>query len=127
MSDCYCDYDPPTFHSRAVRKARKKHKCFECGSAIFPGEQYEIVNGKWEGTIDSFKTCQHCVDLRIWVQNNVPCLCWAHGNMFDDLWDAIEAACDRAPLETAGLRFGFMRRAIIRDRINKEKRARLAT
>jgi hypothetical protein len=126
MSDCYCDYDPPVFHSRAVRKARKNHKCYECRSPIFSGEQYEYVTGKWDGDIEVFKTCQHCVDLRIWVQNNVPCLCWGHGNMFDDLRDAIEDACDRAPSETVGLRFGFMRRIIIRDRINKEKRARIA-
>jgi hypothetical protein len=31
MSDCYCDYDQPEFYRAEVAKARKTHKCYECG------------------------------------------------------------------------------------------------
>lgn len=123
MSDCYCDYDPPEFHSRYIRVARKSHKCEECGGPILSGERYEYVAGKWEGYFNYFKTCERCVDLRQWVQNNVPCFCWAHGNMTEDAAEAVEEAVFRAPTETVGLRFGFLRRKVLRSRHNKAARA----
>lgn len=110
--ECACDYDPATVYSSAVRTARKPHRCEECGSKIEPGGKYEYVFGIWEGDVSIFKTCEACLDLRQWVKNNVPCFCWAHGNMLEDARETIEEACFRAPLETAGLRFGFLRRKI---------------
>jgi hypothetical protein len=109
--DCHCDYEPWDFYSNRVVKARKQHKCYECRMPIVPGDRYEYVTGKCDGAIDTFRTCGKCVDLRTWVQNNVPCLCWAHGNLFSDLRDAVEDANDRAPQETVGLRFGLLRRS----------------
>lgn len=120
--DCYCDYDPPEFASRAVRAARKPHRCEECGGPIQPGERYESVAGKWDGIFTEFKTCERCFDIRQWVQNNVPCFCWAYGNMIEDAGTAIVDAVSRAPAETVGLRFGFLRRKIIRDRRNRQAR-----
>lgn len=118
-----CDYDPPEFWQRSVHKAVKLHECSECGAPILPGEEYEYVRGKWDGVFDVLKTCEACHDIRQWTKNNVPCLCWAHGSMMDDCREAVEEAAWRAPLETAGLRFGFLRRLVKHKRLNAAKRA----
>ncbi len=107
--NCACDYDPPSFYSRDVRRARKQHKCFECGGAIFPGDKYEYVSGKWDW-FSEFHTCSRCSDLRTWVTNNLPCFCWAHGNMLEDAREAVEDAHFRARDEVKGIRFGLARR-----------------
>lgn len=117
--DCFCDYDPPSVYRRQIVTARKPHKCYECSGEIGPGEQYEYVFGIWEGCADVFKTCERCYDIRQWVKNNVPCFCWAHGNMLDDAECAIDDAFWRAPLETVGLRFGFLRRKVEASRHRK--------
>lgn len=119
--DCACNYDSPEFYHREIRKARKQHQCEECSGYILPGERYEHVRGKWNGDVDTFKTCERCVDLRTWVKNNVPCLCWAHGNGTEDCREAVEEAVFRAPAETSGLMFGFLRRLVLRDRHNAQQ------
>jgi ADP-ribose pyrophosphatase YjhB (NUDIX family) len=42
--------------------------------------------------------------------------------MIDDAKEAIEEAKYRAPDETAGLKFGFLRRLVIRDNLNRSRR-----
>lgn len=97
-----------------------------CGLAGYlPGEQYEYVVGKWSGDFSSFKTCERCHDIRKWVENNVPCACWAYGNLDEDAKETINDAYCRAPKETVGLRFGLLRRLVARDRFNKSRRAAL--
>lgn len=108
--DCYCDYDTPEVYSRFVRQARKEHRCTECGSRVSVGEKYEYVFAVQDGDPFTARTCSACVDLRQWTRNNVPCLCWAHGNTIEDCTAAIDDARRRAPEETRGLRFGFLRR-----------------
>jgi hypothetical protein len=108
--ECFCDYDQPEFYRTARPRARKSYKCYECGAPIQPGESYRYDVAKWEGEVDTFKTCGDCSSLEQWVRNNVPCVCWAHGNMLEDLRNDVEAACERAPKETVGLFFGFLRR-----------------
>ena len=121
--DCSCDYDPPSFYSQFLRTARKAHKCEECSGSILPGEKYEYVAGMWDGYFNDFKTCERCVDLRTWTKNNVPCLCWSHGNTIEDCREAVEEASYRAPEETAGLRFGFLRRKVQIDKFNETRRS----
>lgn len=125
--DCSCDYDPAEVYSATIRTARKQHKCYECSGTIIPGEKYEYVFGKWEGDVSYFKTCSHCVDLRMWVKNNLPCVCWSHGNMRDDLHENVREAAYRAHEETRGLRFGFLRRVVVIDKFNKSRKASLTT
>lgn len=121
--DCVCDYDAPLFHSIRVVKAKKQHKCYECRALIFPGEKYKYTVGRWDGSgVDTFRTCQNCSDLEQWVRNNVPCVCWTHGNMLEELRDNVRDACDRAPTETAGLMFGFFRRLYHIRKVEKERR-----
>ena len=72
MSDCTSDgYDDggPSFCITKNRKARKSHICYECKSAIVPGEIYEYCSGLWEGQISSYKTCNSCVSARNEVQS----------------------------------------------------------
>jgi len=109
-TDCYCDYEQPEFYSKRVNTARLIHCCEECNKAILPGEKYESVAVKWDGYFYTIKTCEKCCELRQWVTNNVPCFCWYHHNMLDDAKLEIEEATFRAPDETQGLRFGFLRR-----------------
>jgi hypothetical protein len=116
--DCYCDYDAPEFYGSSVRRARRPHRygCEECDQPIKAGQRYELVAGKWDGTFFTFKTCQGCLDLRTWVKNNVPCFCWAHGNIHDDMRTAIDDAYERAQGEVVGLNFGYLRRKIMVER-----------
>jgi hypothetical protein len=120
--DCSCDYDAPVFYIQEIRKARKVHKCDECAGTVAVGETYEHVRGKWE-YVDTFKTCQRCHNIRQWVKNNVPCLCWSHGNTIEDCREAIVEAQYRAKDETRGLYFGFLRRLVARNKINALRRA----
>jgi hypothetical protein len=47
-----------------VVKARKVHKCCECGLEIAIGSKYVRESGKWEGEFASFKTCCLCAEIR---------------------------------------------------------------
>jgi hypothetical protein len=125
MMHCYCDYDYdyPEFSRTTKPRARRPHRCVECGTTIQPGEQYERVAGVWEGEFSTFCICERCHDLRQWVKNNVPCFCWAYGNMIEDARECIEDAVYRAPEETRGLAFGFGRRLVAIKRAKKRARA----
>ena len=117
--DCYCDYDQPQVYRASIVRARKTYECEECGGPIKPGEQHESAFGVLDGWTYAPRTCARCVDMRTWVKNNVPCLCWSHGGADTDMAEAIEEATMRAPDETRGLWFGFLRRKVLRDRHNK--------
>ncbi len=69
----------PSFFSKEVRTARKKHKCHECDKTINPGEKYECVSGFWYGHPDRFKTCMDCVSLRD--------IFFTHGWVFTQIWE----------------------------------------
>lgn len=59
---CSCDTgESPDFFTRASVKARKPHRCCECGQAIAIGQLYLRSSGKWDGNIDTFAQCQRCV------------------------------------------------------------------
>jgi hypothetical protein len=121
--DCYCDYEQPTFSSVTKPRARKLHRCEECGGKIKPGERYERSSGMWDGSISTFCTCERCHDIRVWLTNNLPCFCLAHGGMFEEAEESIREAQDRAPEEARGLLFGYYRRLILRDRYNAQQKA----
>ena len=111
-ADCYCDYDydPPEFFRKRISTARKEHRCGECGRIINVGAKYEYVAGKWDGHLNTFKTCEQCHDLRQWLVNSLPCFCWGYGGAFEEAAEYVDEACWAAPEETKGLRFGFWRR-----------------
>lgn len=123
MTDCYCDFDPAELYNVTTRKARKQHRCEECRRVIEPGESYENVMGKWDGDINYFKTCSHCLDVRKFVQNSVPCFCWSHGNMLQDACDTIHEAYGRARDEIRGLFMGYGRLVIAGRRMRQAQRS----
>ena len=54
----------PSAYRFTQRKARKAHRCCECGGIIQPGEQYTYHSGIWDGDPDSYKICPDCEQLR---------------------------------------------------------------
>lgn len=122
MSACYCDYDTPEFWSSSKPRAKKKHRCYECNGEILPGEQYEYSANKYDGRMWQYHVCERCYDIRMFVQNNVPCFCYAYGGLQETAEEAIEDAYDRARDEVRGLWFGYQRRLILRNRFNAAMR-----
>lgn len=122
---CVCDYDPPEFWSaRDVKACRKSFSCEECGRIVPVGSPYEYISGRWDGYLNGFKTCRGCVDLRTWMKRCVPCFCWAHCNLFEDVIETAREARFQAPEETVGLLFGAYRRI---ERLRRAARASRAT
>lgn len=112
MSDCFCDYDRPSFYKAEVRVSRKRHRCYECAGAILPTDKYEYTFSIFEGKPYVARTCSRCLALRDYVTAHVPCFCWAHGHMIED---AIETA-DEYAHEAPGLLFGTYRRQVLINR-----------
>lgn len=44
--------------------ARKEHQCCECRDIIDVGDQYEMIKGRFERDIVTFKTCLVCREIR---------------------------------------------------------------
>lgn len=109
MTACYCDYDETfSVYRKAEHTARKPHKCYECGRTINPGERYESAFGIYDGTGYTMPTCPHCLALREWVVAHVPCSCWTHGNVLENMADEVSEYGREAP----GLTFGYLRRLV---------------
>jgi hypothetical protein len=121
MFNCYCDYDAPQAYYSKMRKARRPHRCCECPGRIKPGEMYEYHSGIMDGSPFDGHTCLRCVEIREWMKANVPCFCWAHGNMIEDARETAQSAHEQAGDEVAGLRFGLLRRIALRDRFNRSR------
>jgi hypothetical protein len=51
------------FYAASVVKARKPHRCCECGRSITPGTNYKYVSGKYEGEFFTCKTCLPCDEI----------------------------------------------------------------
>lgn len=64
-----CDM-PEAFNS-VTRKARKNHKCCECGCTIETGEKYKYSSGIWNGEPDSFKQCLNCNEIMLLASKNM--------------------------------------------------------
>ena len=116
--DCHCDYDEVwRVYAQQDRKARKVHTCNECHCRIQPGERYEHVSAILD-SVEVFKTCSRCLDLRDFIKAHVPCFCWYHDNMIEDAVETAGHWLHEAP----GLLFGAYRRRI---RIQRHARASL--
>lgn len=103
---CYCDYEYPDVYRSESRKALIRHRCCACGRDIRPKETYEYVWGIWDGVRSIYKTCSHCVALRNYTIDNVPCFCWCYGG--EGREDAMETLAEYAH-EVPGLWFGGAR------------------
>lgn len=77
------DHDGNKFQSSQLRKARKPHKCCECGETIPAGATYEYYSAcSCDGDFFDAKTCVICLDIR----NALVCGMW----IFEMLWESIE-------------------------------------
>jgi hypothetical protein len=94
---CYCDNDPPSVMRKEQRKAKKEHRCCECGRTIRSGETYEYVWGVWDGSAGTYKTCSHCVALRDYTTAHVPCFCWYYGGMRIEAIEMLREYAHEAP------------------------------
>jgi hypothetical protein len=87
MSDCgVCLGGEPDcsveFYEGRTVKARKSHKCYECGELIAMGTRYFKESGKWDGEFGSFETCLICAEIRTaFTCDGVIC--------FGELWNEI--------------------------------------
>ena len=65
--ECSCDVGVNGFVyliEQTKPKARKEHKCQECGDIIKPGQSYEVQKTTHEGHFEIHKTCLPCVEVR---------------------------------------------------------------
>ena len=56
--------ESPAFHDVRIMRAKRDYRCCECGQIILSGERYERAVGKWDGEIDTFRTCLPCSRIR---------------------------------------------------------------
>lgn len=82
---CIClydnDWEQPDFHCVSFPKAAKPHVCGECGEEIKKGEKYELVKGKWDGYLNTHKTCLTCMNVR----NSLFSCGWVYGQVWEDI------------------------------------------
>lgn len=74
-----------TMLSTADPVARKDHKCRECFRVIHVGERYHVDRFLWEGKLDTFKVCAHCMVARKWLSGE--CGGWLFGEVEEDIRD----------------------------------------
>ena len=87
MSICDWDSEAPSFFRETWVKARKEHKCCECGEVIKNGDEYQYIAGSWEGDLSTFKTCERCADLRDAL---VEIVCPEFGKLKEAYWQYLE-------------------------------------
>lgn len=73
----------PVFSSTITPIAKKTHTCCECRDVISVGAKYERTSGKWDGHMDTHKTCLSCVEIR----DHFAC----NGFIFGQLWHDLRA------------------------------------
>lgn len=80
MCDCG---DGPSTYRETRPKARRDHKCCECGGVIRSGETYTSFWGVWDGESSTFKTCADCEALAGWAMDEHDCFCPNFGSLHD--------------------------------------------
>jgi hypothetical protein len=79
--DSAYDGDCAKFSDTRYVKARKPHKCCECGGTIVVGTVHQCVVGKWETSIDTYRTCPICDEIR----GAFCCNGWTYGSLWEDV------------------------------------------
>lgn len=112
MSYCDCDYDwePPAFcRTGSVKSARKQYRCAECNGPIFAGERYDYLTGRWEDSVETFRVCEPCLELKAGAKISVPCFC---SNIVGELHDRIAEMVADLRASIPGFFFEWGRRAV---------------
>ena len=73
-----------SFVDEKIRKARKNHKCGECGEEIQPGQSYEHARGLFDGYFFTSKTCQSCLEIRARFFSG-----WIYGSILDEIYNSL--------------------------------------
>jgi len=60
MMSCSCDFDPCTIWRDEPRRARKAHRCSDCGGTITAGETYRSLAMLFDGEWSTAKRCADC-------------------------------------------------------------------
>ncbi len=111
---CECDYGDDGYSEfmsdPVLRKAKKIHRCSECGTPILPGETYEYACWKFDGEIGDNKTCPTCLRLIDWIKAHVPCFCRMYGELFEDTDRFQEMVLEAR--QSPGFAFGMLRRVV---------------
>ena len=53
----------PSAFKTETRRARKPHKCCECGTSIPVGGRYQYSSGIWDGEPSDYKQCINCNEI----------------------------------------------------------------
>jgi hypothetical protein len=77
------DYEPCTIFNRTSPKARKPHRCNECGRDIQASERYERIESLFEGVWSTVKVCAHCGVGMDWL--SAECGGYPIGMVSDDI------------------------------------------
>lgn len=86
MSYCACDCDGHVdLRNMTTQRARKEHRCHECGKVIEPGTLYRTLKGKFEGDFFRVKQCPFCAFVADDLMSYGYCI------PLGDLWDMVEA------------------------------------
>ena len=88
--ECFCicsdpHGDMPSVWTEEDRKARKEHKCCECGEIIKVGEKYEYFSGCYDGKWWVYKTCEVCSNIR----DDLCCDGYILGELWTAIWEAL--------------------------------------
>lgn len=74
---CMIDDAEPIYPKRITQpKARKEHKCCECGRPIEIGERHEHVSGICDRRMFSERTCEGCQWAREWLDESCGGFCY---------------------------------------------------
>lgn len=73
----------PEFYDTTERKARREHKCCECGMMIHVGEKYLDIVGKWDGEVSQFRQHLRCADACEMIRDTIDGECIPFGYLFD--------------------------------------------
>ena len=82
-----CDYGGPDWYSGAWPRAKKEHRCVECGEIIQKGEKYGAFSGKWDGDVSTHRQHILCEDACRYVRDNIEGDCLCFGELFDYISD----------------------------------------
>lgn len=84
---CDCNLDSPSIFEEVKRRAKKVHKCSECGWMIQPASEYVNISGLWEGEWSHFKQCLLCNEIGNRFVQETDC-CYSIGRLYSELKDS---------------------------------------
>lgn len=84
--NCDC-LSPDAGGETKIVKARKSHRCCECGFPISAGDRYQRMDGIWEGEALSFTTCLNCAEVRSRLEKENDC-CIEIGGLVDFIFES---------------------------------------